>query len=224
MGLFNNMGITDILYNKIIIIPAILLAFSFHEFAHAKVADMLGDKTPRFQGRLTLNPASHLDPVGFILILLAGFGWAKPVETNPRVFKNYYKDDLKVSLAGPLANLFLAFVGCICWGLFMVFTLKTSILPGAISNVLIGMLQAVFSINASLFVFNLLPIPGLDGFWILRDLKPDFFNSISDSLYRYQSFIFLAFILVGGRIISIPVRYVMNFILMIVQPIFGLLY
>lgn len=224
MGLMSNMSLTDFLYNKIIIIPAILLAFAFHEFAHAKVADMLGDKTPRFQGRLTLNPASHIDPLGFFLILIAGFGWAKPVETNPRVYKNYYKDDLKVSIAGPLANLFLAFVGCLCWLLFMVLNMKTSFLPEAISNVLFGMLQAVFSVNASLFIFNLIPIPGLDGFWILRDLKPDVFNNISDSLYRYQSIIWVAFVFAGGRILSIPVGYVMKLILMLVQPIVGLLY
>ncbi|MDS0524742.1 site-2 protease family protein [Clostridium sp. SHJSY1] len=224
MDLMNNMSLTDFLYSKIIIVPAILLAFAFHEYAHAKVADMLGDKTPRFQGRLTLNPASHLDPLGTLLILFVGFGWAKPVETNPRVFKNYYKDDLKVSIAGPLANLFLAFIGCLCWGVFMVLVMKTSFLPSAISNVIIGMLQAVFSINASLFVFNLLPLPGLDGFWVLRDLKPDFFNSISDTLYRYQPIIWFAVIFLGGRVLSIPVGYVMQFILMIVKPIFGLLY
>ena len=99
------------IYEKLIIIPAIIIAFTFHEYAHAKVADKLGDKTPRFQGRLTLNPAKHIDPIGFILVLIMGFGWAKPVETNPSMFKDYYKDDLKVSLAGPMMNLLLSIVG-----------------------------------------------------------------------------------------------------------------
>nr|WP_243240363.1 site-2 protease family protein [Clostridium cibarium] len=220
----NSFNFMDIIYNKILIIPAILLAFTFHEFAHAKVADMLGDKTPRFQGRLTLNPMSHIDPLGTLLILIAGFGWAKPVETNPSAFKNYYKDDLKVSLAGPLANLVLAFLGYLCYGLFVIFQTKTGLLPASISNVLAGMLDGVFSINVSLFVFNLLPIPGLDGFWVLRDLKPKFFYSISESIYKYQMVI-LALLVVGGfRFIHVPVVYVMKFIIMIVNPVLGLLY
>jgi Zn-dependent protease len=214
----------DILYDKILIIPAILLAFTFHEFAHAKVADMLGDKTPRFQGRLTLNPLSHIDPLGTLLILFAGFGWAKPVETNPSAYKNYYKDDLKVSIAGPLANLVLAFVGYLFYGLFVIVQVKTGLLPDSVGSVLAGMLKGVFSVNASLFVFNLIPIPGLDGFWVLRDLLPKVFYKISDSMYRYQMII-LALLVVGGfRFIDIPVGYVMKFIIMIVNPLLGLLY
>ena len=111
------MGTAEIL-NKILMIPAILLAFTFHEYAHAITADRLGDKTPRFQGRLTLNPIAHIDPIGFLLILLVGFGWAKPVQTNPSAYKNYYKDDLKVSIAGPIANLILGFLFAILSVLF----------------------------------------------------------------------------------------------------------
>lgn len=200
----------DFLYDKIVIIPAILLAFTFHEYAHAKVADKLGDKTPRFQGRLTFNPLKHIDPLGFLLILIIGFGWAKPVETNPSAYKNYYKDDLKVSLAGPLTNLVLAFVGYICWQLFYILQFKTGIVPVSFFYVLLDMLQAVFTINTMLFLFNLLPLPGLDGFAVLRDLKPNLFYNISDSIYRYQIIIIAVFAFSGARFLSIPLRYLMT--------------
>ena len=81
MGNFN-------IYDKAIMIPAILIAFAFHEFAHAFVADKLGDDTPRYEGRLTLNPANHIEPVGFLMIIIFGFGWAKPVRTNPSAYRN----------------------------------------------------------------------------------------------------------------------------------------
>ena len=105
----------------ILTIPAILIGFTFHEYAHAKMADKLGDKTPRFQGKLTLNPFVHIDPLGFLFILIAGIGWAKPVETNPSAFKRYYKDDLKVSLAGPIANFIVAVVAAVLYGIYLRF-------------------------------------------------------------------------------------------------------
>jgi Zn-dependent protease len=214
----------DYLFQKLVIIPAILLAFTCHEFAHAKVADMLGDKTPRFQGRLTFNPLKHLDPLGTLLILLVGFGWAKPVETNPSAYKNYYKDDLKVSLAGPLTNLVLAFIGYICFRLFYVLLFQTGIVSGSIAVVLLYMIQAVFTINTMLFVFNLLPLPGLDGFAILRDLKPNFFYKISDSLYKYQMIIIILIAFGGSRIIGIPIDYLESGIAALGNGILGIFF
>ena len=95
---------------KVLLIPAILIGLTIHEFAHALVADRLGDKTPKFQGRLTLNPFVHIDLLGFAMILLIGFGWAKPIETNPAAYKRRYKDDIKVSVAGVVANFITALV------------------------------------------------------------------------------------------------------------------
>ena len=109
------------LLEKILTLPAILLAFTFHEYAHALVADKLGDKTARFQGRLTLNPAKHIDPFGFLCVLLLGIGYARPVQVNPGAFKNYYKDDLKVSLAGPLANFLVAIVAALIFAIYIKF-------------------------------------------------------------------------------------------------------
>ncbi len=212
----------NFIYEKLILIPALLIAFTFHEYAHAKMADKLGDKTPRFQGRLTLNPASHIDPLGALMILLCGFGWAKPVQTNPQVYKNYYKDDLKVSIAGPLANLAVAIVGCFVWVLLIKIQYSTGLYSVPVFSVIVDIFSTIFSLNVSLFIFNLLPIPGLDGFAVLRDLKPDFFYKISESLYRYQYIIIVLILIGGSRIISIPVQIICNFILKIARAVVGI--
>jgi len=188
---------TSQILDKILMIPAILIAFTFHEYAHAITADRLGDKTPRFQGRLTLNPIAHIDPMGFILILIVGFGWAKPVETNPSAYKNYYKDDLKVSAAGPIANLILGFVFAILLALFSKFAPQ-----GAVYEIIGNILLITGYLNCILFFLNLVPIPGFDGFHIVRDLFPKFFYNLSDSILRYQFLIFMALllpILPGGQ-------------------------
>lgn len=195
---------------KILAIPGILIGFTFHEYAHAIIADRLGDKTPRFQGRLTLNPFVHIDPIGFLMILLAGFGWAKPVETNPSSYRKYYKDDLKVSIAGPIANLIVAFIGAIIVALFYKYerALASNV---NLYTIIYLILYNVLEINCMLFVLNLIPIPGFDGFHILRDLFPKFFYKISDSLYRYQFIIMILFIMVLGKyIVGIPTGYLMN--------------
>ncbi|MFT8316270.1 MAG: site-2 protease family protein [Clostridium sp.] len=191
----------------ILSIPGILIAFTFHEYAHAFVADKLGDKTPKFQGRLTLNPIAHIDPIGFILILILGFGWAKPVQTNPAAYKHYYKDDLKVSVAGPLANLAVGFVFA-----FITIILSRVLTGNSPITVIIIMIASITSrLNCMLFLLNLLPIPGFDGFHILRDLFPRAFYNVADSMYRYQLIIFmvLVFPIIGGHsvfdyIIGVP--------------------
>lgn len=204
------------IYSKILMIPAILLGFTFHEYAHAKMADKLGDKTARFQGRLNLNPLTHIDPLGFLMILVAGIGWAKPVQVNPAAFKDKYKDDLKVSLAGPLANLGVALFGGIL--LFIVMVLVFSnILTGALSQILYGITIRIITINVMLFIFNLLPIPGLDGWSVFRDLSPKHFYRVSDKVYQYQFIILIAIVVVGAPIISIPVKFISNQIINIVQ-------
>ena len=101
----------DKLLEIIFTIPAILIAFTVQGYAKAKMADKLGDKTPRFQGRLSLNPIDHIDPMGFLMIIICGFGWTKPLDTNPNAYKRGQKDAIKVTVAGPLANLLVGFVG-----------------------------------------------------------------------------------------------------------------
>ncbi|AAO35391.1 protein with metal dependent protease domain [Clostridium tetani E88] len=184
--------LTGKLLAKILIIPAILIGFTFHEFAHAIVADRLGDKTPKFQGRLSLNPIVHIDPIGFIMILLVGFGWAKPVQVNPSAFKNYYKDDLKVSIAGPISNLLIAFI---FGGIMFLMGKFTPVYGGQVFGILYLIVDFTISINCMLAFFNLMPLPGLDGFHILRDLFPRKFYKYGEQIYRYQMFILMIFIL-----------------------------
>ena len=208
---------------KILMIPAILIAFTFHEFAHAITADRLGDKTPRFQGRITLNPISHIDPMGFILILLVGFGWAKPVQTNPSAYKNYYKDDLKVSLAGPMANMILGLI----FAIFAVLFFRFSPIQGELNRIIGSIIYITGSINCMLFFLNLVPIPGFDGFHILRDLFPKFFYNISDSVTKYQFLLFMVLIfpiLPGGNsvfnlIVGIPGSKLFSFFISIAEII-----
>lgn len=212
--------VRDTLLEIILIIPGMLLAFTFHEYAHALVADRLGDKTPRFQGRLTLNPISHIDPIGFVAVLLFRFGWAKPVQTNPSAYKNYYKDDLKVSLAGPIANFLVAIIMSIILGFFTKYAY--GILPQALGGVLFTMIQLSVVINVNIGLFNLIPIPGLDGFSLLRDLKPSFFHRYEEKFYQYQMLIMLGLIFVGGRIIQIPASFILRGLMTIASQVVNL--
>ena len=197
--------------NMILMIPGMLIAFTFHEFAHAYIADKLGDKTPRFQGRLTLNPIAHIDPIGFIAVLIFSFGWAKPVQTNPSAYKNYYKDDLKVSLAGPIANFLVAIVSALIVVVYERFAFR--ILPLDLYQVIDLMIYMTLLININIGLFNLIPIPGLDGFSLLRDLRPNTFYKYEEKFYQYQMIIMLAFIFIGGRIISIPAQMILKSLL-----------
>ncbi|MCC5426711.1 site-2 protease family protein [Clostridium botulinum] len=208
--------------SKILIIPAILVGLTVHEFAHAYVADKLGDKTPKFQGRLTLNPFSHIDIIGFIMILLIGFGWAKPVQINPSALKRGYKDEIKVSVAGVTANIVTAFI----FALITAFLLKMDlIILGDVTSLggIIGVILAyIVRINCMLAVFNLMPIPGLDGFDILRDLWPKTFYKISDVIYRYQMIILLIFVVtpISSFLVGIPTNFLHYSFMKIAMTIF----
>jgi Zn-dependent protease len=181
------------LYDIVLTIPAILIAFTFHEYAHAIVADRLGDRTPRFQGRLTFNPLAHIDLIGFLMILVAGFGWAKPVQTNPSAFKNYYKDHLKVAIAGPIANILVALIFTPI--LIIYYKHLYNVIPlEALAKVLGSILEQIILINIVLFIFNLMPIPGLDGYHALSDLFPSTFNKLNYKIHRYEMLILIVFL------------------------------
>ncbi|MCR1973193.1 site-2 protease family protein [Clostridium sporogenes] len=208
--------------SKILIIPAILVGLTVHEFAHAYVADKLGDKTPKFQGRLTLNPFSHIDIIGFIMILLIGFGWAKPVQINPSALKRGYKDEIKVSVAGVVANIVTAFIFALLTALLLKMDL---IILGDVTSLggIIGVILAyIVRINCMLAVFNLMPIPGLDGFDILRDLWPKTFYKISNVIYNYQIIILLIFVVtpISTFLVGIPTNYLYYSFMKIAMTIF----
>jgi Zn-dependent protease len=168
----------------LLLIGCLILALSFHEFAHAYVAYKLGDDTPYLQGRVTLNPLAHLDPIGTLLLLVAGFGWGKPVITNPYNLQNYKRDVALISFAGPAVNFLLAIFSSIL--LNVVFTQF-----GPISSFL--SLFAYF--NILLGVFNLLPIAPLDGFKVVMGVLPDSLVPQWMQLERFGLFILLGLLL-----------------------------
>ncbi|MCS5696576.1 site-2 protease family protein [Desulfofundulus thermocisternus] len=150
------------LYEMALMLPGIILGLTFHELAHGWVADRLGDTTARYQGRLTLNPLVHVDVIGLIMLFIAGFGWAKPVPVNPYNFRGDMRRGLMlVSLAGPATNMLLAVAGAVALGL------GAWKLPYG-QEIVINIIH----INVILAVFNLLPIPPLDGSKILAGVLP----------------------------------------------------
>lgn len=152
-------------------LPGVIIAMTFHEFAHAWMATKLGDDTPRLQGRLNLNPLSHTDPVGLLCLVLVGFGWGKPVEINSRNFDGKYsltKAEALVSIAGPLMNFLLAIIFMIA--LFVMNMYVTTITTTV--KVIASIIQSIILINISLGVFNLIPVYPLDGSKVLFHFLP----------------------------------------------------
>ncbi|HBB29966.1 MAG TPA: site-2 protease family protein [Clostridiales bacterium] len=184
----------DIIISKLLILPGILIGLSVHEFAHAYVAYKLGDDSQRFQGRLTLDPTKHIDPLGFLFLLLVGFGWAKPVMVNSRMFKNPRRDDSLVSVAGPLMNLITAILFTVILGLVLIFIPNSS----QIIDIVITIITGIIQINLVLMVFNLIPIPPLDGHHIFGNI---FGAPVWNFYYKYADMLrigLMLIIILGG--------------------------
>ena len=167
-------------------LPGLLIALVVHEYAHARVADAMGDFTPRMTGRLTLNPRAHIDPIGLVMLLIAHFGWAKPVMINSRNFRDWRKGELLVAVAGPASNLAVAFVALLAMALLF----KLGMFSEGVRLVL--SMMVLYNINFA--IFNLLPLPPLDGSKILMVLLPGRYAYKLMSLERY-SFIILIFLM-----------------------------
>ena len=179
----------------------LLLALPFHEFAHAASAVALGDETPRMQGRLTLNPLKHLDPLGSVLILLTGFGWAKPVMWNPNNIRiDRRLGSILVATAGPLSNLLLAIVS------FMIIR----VFEFASVDALYSFLGWFAYINVLLAVFNMIPLPPLDGSHVLFALLPGNTYSLQAQLSQYGFIILIALIWMVPDLLSVPTELVMS--------------
>jgi len=163
-----NFDITAFIQQLIIQAPPFLFALTVHELAHGYVAYRLGDPTAKNEGRLTLNPLKHLDPLGVLAFIIMKIGWAKPVPVNPRYFKNPRKDMLLVALAGPGSNILLAIASAALAHLMV----ALPFLPFFILQPLVAMLAASVWINIMLAVFNCIPIPPLDGSKVLMSLLP----------------------------------------------------
>lgn len=177
-------------------IPAVIIGLTIHELAHAYTAYKLGDMTAKNDGRLTFNPLKHIDPLGFILIVIAGFGWAKPVGFNPDNLKNKHRDEILISLAGPFSNFLLAI-------LFLIVARALFFLPyfhgTATGLVVVNMLVLWAVINFGLFVFNLLPIPPLDGSHVYTTFLKEINPKLMQSMYKYGTWGLLLIILIQSN-------------------------
>lgn len=196
----------DKLLEIFLTIPALLIAFSAKEYARAKTADILGDDTPRIQGKLTLDPFAHIDIIGLIFMLLLSFGWSRAVEINRNAFKNPRLDELKVNFAALFSNLIVSFVATLFYVLLILLFGTSTDAMQIISLVL----YYIILININLFVFNILPLPGLDGFRILADLFPNLFRKISVVIYRYYIIILIVVLLIGSNLLIYPCGFIVN--------------
>ncbi len=166
-------------------LPGLIIAMVVHEYAHARMAVALGDFTPRLMGRLTLNPMAHIDPIGLLMLLLIRFGWAKPVTINPNNFKQPRRDDILVSLAGPAANLVTAFAALLVMVLFIKFGVAMSSGTRTVFSLIM-----IYNINFA--IFNMIPLPPLDGSHVLRQLLPWEMARKLDGIERYSFLILIA--------------------------------
>ncbi len=172
------------------VIITLIIAFTIHEYAHAFFAYKFGDPTAKNQGRLTLNPVQHIDPIGALFLLFVGFGWARPVPVNRYYFKKPRLAGIIVSLAGPVSNLLMAAIGyAVIYGT-MAFDVSAT-LPFYIED----FLRHFISINILLFVFNLLPLPPLDGYRIVEDLVPVHVRAKMTQFEQYGTLIFLILVI-----------------------------
>ena len=214
------------LFSLVISIPAVLIAITFHEFAHAFVADRLGDDTARREGRLSLNPFTHLDPIGTLLLLVAGFGWGKPVHVDPRNYTRKMsmdKCEAIVSAAGPIMNLILAFIFALIYCAVYKFG-SMQFLSSTAGTITRLVLSSIIATNVGLGVFNLIPLPPLDGSKIIMPFLP--YNA-KQWFLRNGNIFYIIFVVIwitgiAGIIISPVISWISTGILNLAKLIFGL--
>ena len=209
------------LETTLLTLPGLVLALTLHEYAHARVSDRLGDPTPAAQGRLTLNPLAHLDPVGTAFLIFAGFGWGKPVQVDSRYYRNPARDMMLVALAGPVSNFIQSIVWFFLYGALVTFAPIEEVF--ALQTLTYMVLYAAL-INVSLGVFNLLPLPPLDGSKILRYFLHGKGGKVLDFLENYSTMILLVLFMTNltTYIISPIINWITAGMLWIVQLFFGL--
>ena len=196
---------------RLIMIPIVLIALTFHEFCHGLVSSKLGDPTPRLTGRLTLNPLAHLDPIGTLLMIFTGFGWAKPVQINPGYYKKPKWGMALTALAGPISNFVLAFAAMLVYTIIHIINLKTGVFAGAMYQISYFVLLFA-QVNLCFMVFNLLPIPPLDGSRVLGLFLS---TSAYFKLQRFERYsmiliIVLSFLNVFSVVIGTGVNFVLD--------------
>jgi len=192
--------IFKLLGDALYMIPVLLISLTVHEFSHGYVAYKLGDPTAKNAGRLTLNPLKHLDPIGTLMMIVAKIGWAKPVPVNTRYFKNPKQDMVKVGIAGPLSNIMMAFIFVVPMYTFnIIHQLGTM---GSVGTWLATFFYLLYRVNLNLAVFNLLPVPPLDGSRVFYGILPDKYYFSVMKYEQYIGFAFLLIIILSPSILS----------------------
>ena len=213
-------------FGLILSIPGVLIAITFHEFAHAWMADRLGDDTPRREGRLSLNPIKHMDPVGILMLLFVGIGWGRPVSINPVNFNrtiSIRKANALVAFAGPAMNFILAIVFSIIYAVYLVFG-GTFIYTDA-GNIIEIIIASIISMNIGLGVFNLIPLPPLDGSKILVAFLP---TKARNWVEEHEHILYFVFIIIwvtpiSTYIISPFIQMISHWLINLITFIVGLL-
>lgn len=215
------------LINLLLSIPSILLALSVHECAHAWMAYKLGDPTAKNRGRMTVNPLKHLDPLGVLCMIVAGFGWAHPVPVDSRNLRKPKRDMVLISLAGPASNILLAFLGVLLLRILLVVCspLLSTAAPYSFGvtafSMLLTFLMLFCSLNAGLAIFNLLPIPPLDGSHLLALILP---TRVYFKYVRYERYISFALVLLlVFDVLDTPLFFLRSYLLMGLEWIVGLI-
>lgn len=215
-NIFSSNGLISFLYT----LPALLLSLSIHEFAHSYVAYKLGDSSQKIRGRLTLDPLKHIDPLGFLCIVLLGFGWGKPVIIDDRNFKNRAKGNMIVALAGPASNLILAVLFTLVLKILIVTGVISVVSTNAIASMLFNMFILTIEFNVVFAVFNMLPIPSFDGYNVLYYFLPNKYKGKMYTLQKY-SFVIMLILFVTG-LYSIIITPVINIIMKFLELIIAL--
>ena len=217
---------TDGIFDLLLSVPAVLLAITVHEFGHALAAYKLGDDTPLRQGRLSLNPFDHVDPLGLAMLLFAHIGWGKPVQIDPRNYNrniSVEKADAIVSFAGPLMNFITAIVFALIYCAIIKFA-GTAFIISNIGGIIIAIVAYIVTMNIGLGVFNLIPLPPLDGSKIFLPILP--YNAKSWFIEHEQIFYFVFLIIwitgIAGRLISPIIGQITSWILTFAMKVFGL--
>ncbi|MBQ2454551.1 MAG: site-2 protease family protein [Firmicutes bacterium] len=209
-------GLINWFMDTLLVIPAIMIGLSFHEFGHAKAAQMCGDNTPLYQGRVTLDPRAHIDPMGLISLVFLGFGWGRPVQINPLNFRDRRRDGLIVGLAGVTMNLIVALTVSLVLRFLIA---QSAFVYSTVGGIVIEMLFNIVSINIYLMLFNLLPIPPLDGYGVVGDLFGLRNSAFYKTLYYNSRYILMMMLVLRlpsrllSPIYSLIIRGVINHII-----------